>query len=416
MLLRVRFVIRLAKRKHMSNISLLPFEAARRAAELLTDPRVQSQLLSELAQCQLSTGQFDAALQTFAAIPLPLERRIALLVADFQSFPPERVEPLLKLLETDVQTRFLAGRLAIAMLEADNPWAAWKVIEIDRGAFETEGQRYEFLEKALPHTNLANVEDLEKVQRLYYAFLPGIYKDWASLALIKRLARGQQLDEAERFVESISSPLRRAWAYRVIYQSSPEMPIRYFDKALEIAEDIEIVSNNEETMEQLAIVLRIFGRAAFKNNRREQGERLLERSEAAATVQTLPIHRYRLQSFLGKVLLELGLIGSIREYLAIEDMLESLTSALNRSRLSVWLAEAGWDKGWTLAIETMATPQRGVDELDRKQQISTVLKRFVAHHQGLAGTGDPIEDALRLSAEEFESLYFDPFAEWDCGC
>jgi len=398
----------------MSNVSLLPFEAARRAAESLNDPRVQSQMLSELAQCQLSTEQFDAALQTFAAIPLPLERRIALLVADFQSFPPERVEPLLELLETDVQTRFLAGRLAISMLAVKNVPAAWKVLELERSAFETDEQQYEFFQKVLP---LVHADDWEKVQRLYRRFLPGMYQDWASLALIRYLVERQRTGEVEQFIEPISSPLRRAWAYWVIYRLSPEgQTERYFDKALEIVETIEIMPNHEETMEHLAVVLRIFGRAAFKKNRRGQGERLLERSEAAATVQTLPIHRYRLQSFLGKVLLELGLIGSIREYLAIKDMLESLTSALNRSRLSVWLAEAGWNEGWTHAIETMATPQRGVEESDRMQQISAVLRRFVAHHQGLVGTGDPVEDALRLSAEEFESRYFDPFAEWECDC
>ena len=398
----------------MSNIPLLPFEVARRAAESLTDARVKSQLLSELAQRQLLAGQFDAALQTFAAIPLPLERRIALLVADFQFFPPEKVEPLLQLLKTDMQTQFLAGRLAIAMLDTKNTQAAWKIIETDRSAFESEEQRYEFLQKVLP---LACADDWEKVQRLYRRFLPGMYQDWASLALILHLVERQRADEAETLITSLSSPLRSAWAYWVIYRLSPAgQSERYFDKALEIAEEIEIVSHLEETMEQLAVLLRIFGRAAFEKNRREQGERLLERSEAAATMQTLPIHRYRLQCFLGKVLLELGLIGSIREYLAIDNMLESLPSALNRSRVSVWLAEAGWSEGWANAIEVMAVPERGADESDRVQQISAVLQRFVAHHQGLGATGDPTVDTVRLSAEAFETLTFDPFAEWDCGC
>jgi len=169
-------------------------------------------------------------------------------------------------------------------------------------------------------------------------------------------------------------------------------------------------------MENLAIMLRIFGRIACEKNRREQGERLLERSEAAIAAIELPIQRYRLQSFLGKVLLELGLIGSIREYLAIDNMMESLTSGLNRSRLSVWLAEAGWSEGWTKAVEAMAVPERGVEETDRVQRISEVLKRFIAHHQEVEGTGDPVEDAVRLSGEGFETYYFDPFAEWDCGC
>jgi len=398
----------------MSNIPLLPFEAAQRAAESLTDPRVQSQLLSELAQRQLATGQFDAALQTFAAIPLSQERRIALLVADFQSFPPEKVEPLLQLLKADTQMNLSAGRLALAMLEANNTQSAWKVIETVRGAFETDEQQYDFLKKMLP---LVNADDWSKVLRLYRSFAPGMYQDWASLELIKYLAERQRTDETERFITPLSSSLRCVWAYWIISRLSPaEQSERFFDKAVETAEAIAISANDEETTEKLATMLRIFSRAAFEKGRKEQGERLLERSEAAVVALTLPIQRYRLQCFLGKVLLELGLIGSIRDYLPIDEMLESLTSALNRSRVSVWLAEAGWNEGWTKAVEAMAVPERGTDESDRVQQISDVLKRFVAHHQGLEATGDSSEDADRVSGEEFEMLYFDPFAEWDCGC
>jgi len=398
----------------MPNIPLLPFEAAQRAAESLTDARVKSQLISELAQQQLLTGQFDTALQTFAAIPLPHERRVALLVADFQSFPPEKIEPLLQLLKADTQTNGLAGRLAISMLEADNTAAAWKVVEIDRGAFETDQQQYEFFEKVLP---LADANDWAKVLRLYRSVAPGMYQDWASLALIKYLAERGRADEAEKFFGSLSSLLRCAWAYWMIYRLSPtEQAEHYFDKALETTDEIAIKSDDETTMENLAVILRILGRTAFENNRREQGERLLERSEAAAAMLTLPFQRYRVQCFLGKVLMELGLIGSIQEYLPIDTMMESLSSGLHRSRVSVWLAEARWSEGWTKAIEAVAVSERGTEESDRVQQISNVLKRFVAHHQDLKATGDPSEDTVRISGEEFESLYFDPFAEWDCGC
>ena len=398
----------------MPNISLFPFEAAQRAAETLTDVRVKSQLLSELAQQQLSTKQFDAALQTFAAIPLPLERRVALLIADFQSFPPEKIEPLLQLLKMDSQTNPLAGRLAIALLDAKNTAAAWKLVETDRNAFETDQQQYEFFEKILP---LADAGDWEKILHLYRTVAPGMYQDWASLALIKYLAERQRADEAERFIDRLSSSLRCAWAYWLIYRASPaEQAEHYFDKAIATAEDINITQDDAATMENLAVMLRIFGRNAFENDRRELGERLLEQSEAAAAALTLPIQRYRLQCFLGKVLIDLGRIESIREYLPINTMLESLSSALNRSRVSVWLAEAGWSEGWTYAAEIMATPERGTDESDRVRQIADVLKRFVSHHQGLGVSGDPSEDSVRISGEEFETLYFDPFAEWDCGC
>ena len=398
----------------MPNIPLLPFEAAQRAAESLTDPRVKSQLLSELAQRQLATEQFDAALQTFAAIPSPQERRIALLVADFQSFPPEKAEPLLQLLQADTQMNLSAGRLALALLEANNTQAAWKVIETVRGAFETDEQQYDFLKKVLP---LVDANDWSKVLRLYRSFAPGMYQDWASLELIKYLAERRRADEADRFVNLLSSSLRCSWAYWIISRLAPaEQSERYFDKAVETAETIEISANDEETTEKLATLLRIFGRTAFEKGKKERGEQLLERSEAAAAALTLPILRCRLRCFLGKVLLELGLVGSIREYLPIDEMLESLTSALNRSRVSVWLAEAGWSEGWTTAVETMATPERGTAESDRVQQISDVLKRFVSHHQGLEATDDPSEDVGRISGEAFEALYFDPFAEWNCGC
>ena len=112
----------------MTDISLHLFESVRNTVETMTDPFIKSQLLSELAQNQLATGQFDTALQTFANIPDPRERRIALLISNFQSFPPEKIESLVGLLETDSQTFFLPGRLAMSMLDAENIESAWKLV------------------------------------------------------------------------------------------------------------------------------------------------------------------------------------------------------------------------------------------------------------------------------------------------
>ena len=397
----------------MPNTSLLPFETAQRAAETLSDPRVRSQLLAELAQQQLATEQFDDAIQTFAAIPLPLERRIALLVADFQNFPPEKVESLLKILTMDAQTQQLAGRLALAMLEAKNVRAAWKIVERDKDAFETEDQQFEFLEKILP---MLHTDDWDKILRLRQTFSPGFYQDGVSFALVKYLAENQRADETERFFDLFSTPVRKAWAYWKTCQLVPkEQSIHYFDKAIETAEAIGITTDDKDLMETLATVLRIFGCAAFEKDR-EQGERLLERSESAAATLTVPIQRYRLQCFLGKVLLELKQIESVQEYLPIDMMLESLPSALNRSRVSVWLAEAGWSEGWSKAVAVLSAAERGVDESDRAERISEVIKRFAAHHRELKATGDSVDDASRISSEEFESYYFDPFVERSCGC
>jgi len=397
----------------MPNLSPLA-ECTYRAAASLTDARAKSQLLSELAQQQLAAGQCDAALQTFAAISSPQDRRIALLVANFGIFPPENVEQLVRLLESDAQTKSLAGRLALAMLESKNTDAAWKLIDIAGEAFETEQQRYEFLEKVLPLTESGN---WERIPRFYRTFEPGTYQDWALLAIIKYLAGQQRYAEAEKFADYLALPIRQSWVYWEVSQLVPaEQSKRYFDKAVEIIETMDITADEEEMMESLAAQLRIFGCVALEKGWREQGERLLERSEAAAASLTIPMQRFRQQCFLGKVLVESKQIVAIQNYAAIDEMLQSLPSASDRSRLFVWLAEAGWNEGWTKAVEVLAVHERGVTEPERAEQISNVLKRFVAHHQGSKATGDPSEDSVRISGEEFETLYFNPFAEPDCGC
>jgi len=398
----------------MSNIFTQPFETAQRAAETLTDARLKSQLLSELAQQQLATEQFDAALQTFAVIPEPLERRIALLVTDFQSFPPEKVDALLKILKANPQTDILAGRLALAMLEAKNADSAWKLVETADHVFESEQQRYEFFEKTLLQSE---ADDWAKITRLYRTFAPGTYQDWALLAMAKYLAGQNRYEEAEKYADLVPLPLRWSWTYWELSQlSSAEQSALYFDKAVNIIEAVEIISNDEETMETLATQLRIYGRVAFQKGQKDLGERLLERSEAAAASLTMPMLRYRTQCFLGKVLVELNRIASIREYVAIDTMLGSLRSGMDRSRVLVWLAEAGWSEGWTKAMEVLLASERGVPEVDRVYRIADILKRFVAHHQGLQVAGDSSEDAVRVSGEEFETYYFNPFAEADCGC
>ena len=372
-----------------------PFASARNIAETLTDRRIQSQLLSELARQQLATAQFGAALQTFAAIPDMQERRVALLIADFQAFPPEYVESLVELLESHPLTHSLAGRIALTMLEANNTATAWKLVDTAHDPFEFDQMRYEFLVAALP---LLPADEWHRIPRFSRTFAQ--YRDWASLAIAKHLAGRGQLEEAERYIEQLASPLRRSRAYWEINQT---------DKAIEIANDISIVANDMEAMEGLAIQLRIYGRA-------QRDERLLERSEGAISVITMPMTRYRLQCFLGKVLVDLRLIDSIGEYLAIDQMLTSLSSGIDRSRVSVWLAEAGWNAGWTQAVGVLAEPERSVAEWERAEQIGNVLRRFVAHHQHLQPTGDPLEDAVRLSGEAFEAFHFHPFAEEDCGC
>ena len=394
--------------------SLFPFETVRKAAESLTDFRVQSQLLSELARQQFSAGQFDAALQSFFAIPLPQERRTALLVSDFQWFPPEHIDALVKLLKADSQTQFLSGRIALAMLEAKNTYAAWKLVETAEDAFESEHQRYEFLEKVLPQLLADNWTN---ILRFYRTFAPGTYHDWASLVIAKYLAEQQRYEEAATFADSLTLPLRRSWAYWEMCRLSPaKQSDQYFDKALAMIESVQVSSEEAETMEMFAVQLRIYGRAAFQKGRKEQGEQLLELSEAAAASLSMPMQRYRQQCFLGKVLRELQRIVSIQDYLAVDNMLESLPSGSDRSRVLVWLAEAGWCEGWTKAIEALSIHERGMIESDRAKQIADVLKRCVAHHQGFKVSGDSTEDAVRISGEEFETFYFNPFAEADCGC
>ena len=397
----------------MPNVLLPLFETVRKAANALADPRTKSQLLAELAQQQLLVKQFDAALQTFAAIDPPQERRTALLTADFGMFPPEKIKLLVQFLETDPQTKMLAGRLAFSMLEARNTDSVWKLIETAKTAFETDQQRYNFLEKVLPQIS---ENEWEKIVRFHQTFTNEIYRDWASLAMIKFLVPWQWYDEAEKFA-LLLAPIRRSWVYWEMYRLVPEEQSKtFFDKAAEVVETMAIVSGIDVEIEMLAVQLRIFGRAAFLRDWKEQGERLLERSEAAIAAVIMPMQRYRLQCFLGKVLLELKLIASIRDYLPIDKILESVSSASDRSRLLVWLAEAGWNEGWTKAVEVLSEPERGVLESDRAKQIADVLKRSVAHRQNFKATGDPSEDTVRISGEEFESFYFNPFAEVECDC
>jgi len=391
-----------------------PFEAAQKAAESLTDPRLRSHVLSELAQQQLLTGQFDAAFQTFASISNGFERRVALLVADYRNFPPEKAEPLIQLLEKDPETQLLTGRLALNMLDAHNAAAAWRLIETSAEPFESEQQQYDFLEKVLP---LLPAEGWNKIPRFFRSFIPGIYRDWASLAIIKYLAGLGRYGDAEAYADDLSFPLRSAWAYWEMSRLSPAEPAKhYFDKAVEITEGVEITDNDDEAKEILAIQLRIFGRIAFEQGDKHTGERLLERCEAAAAAMAMRMERYRMQCFLGKVLMDLRLITSIREYLPIDNLLQSLSSGSDRSQVLVWLAEAGWHEGWTQAMAALSTPERGEVEEDRARQIAAVLKRSVAHQQDLEVSSDFSENAVRLSGEAFETFYFNPFAEADCGC
>ena len=402
-------------------IPLHIFESVRNAAASLNDPRIRSQLLAELAQQQLLTKQFDDALKTFADIPDVHEKRIALLTADFADFPTEKTEPLIKLLQASPQTNLLTGQIALAMLNANNIEAAWKLVETAEEPFETEQQHYEFVEQMLTKLNDEHWEHFvwDRLTRLYRTFPLGMYRDWAALALIKYLTQHHQFDTAERFANTLSMPTRTAWAYwEMSRMFPPEHTKRYFDKATEVAEAIEIVQNDDDMMEVLSILLRVLGRIAFERTLSDNGdwERLLHRSEAAAASVGMPMLRYRLQCFLGKVLTELGMIASIGEYLPIEQMLTSLSSPSERARVSVWLAESGWNEGWTHAVNTLSMPQRGELEHERAKQIADVLKRATAHRQGLKPTGDFAEDSVRLSGEAFETFYFNPFAMADCGC
>ena len=263
----------------MTNTLFLPFELVRNASDTLTDPQVQSQLLLELAQQQLATEQFDAALQTFAAIPDPQERRIALLVSDFHFFPPEKAETLVRLLDAAPQTSQLAGRLALAMLDANNTKTAWKLIETAAEPFESDQQQYDFLEKILP---LLQEEEWNKIPRFYRSFIPGMFRDWAALAILKSLTPVQRYDEAEKYAETLVLPLRHSWAYWEMSRLTSEdekQSKTYFDKSLDLAEGVEIVENDEETMEILAVQLRIFGRTAFEKGERERGLRLLNEAK-----------------------------------------------------------------------------------------------------------------------------------------
>jgi thioredoxin-like negative regulator of GroEL len=389
-------------------MTFTPFEPALKAAETMTDPKVKSALLTEIVRLQTAAGQFDAAIKTLQKIP---ERRAALLGADFRFLPPEKTEPLAELLQRDPQTAILTGRIALTMLESKNTASAWQLAETVKTPFGSDRERYDFLKAALPLTT--GGEEWEKVLNLYQTFSDENDKSWAALAAAKHLVSREADTEAERLTDSMTLPIRRSWAYYEMFRLTQSA--NHFKKAAEIIETITLPDKQDE-IETLATQLRIFGRTAYQNGWKESGERLLEKGESAASQLKMPIPRCRLQCFLGKVLVELRLIASIHEYVPIAETLDSFSSGLDRSKLSVWLAEAGWSGGWTAAMESAAQAERGVQESERADRITEILKRFLSHQKRAEPSGDPHEDSTLLSGEEFESFYFSPFAQTDCGC
>ncbi|MDR0521211.1 MAG: hypothetical protein LBH00_05085 [Planctomycetaceae bacterium] len=399
-----------------------PVSAALLAADKLTDSRSQSKLFGEIARLQTANEEFDDAFQTLRKITVPDECRTVLLLINWQPLPLERIAALVNLLESRPQTAFLAGRLAMNMLEENgsmqpspplketsarqkkNNAAAWKLINTAKQPFESEEQRYHFFHRMISIIQQYQClpgwqEEQQKAVSFSASFTDEIYRDWAFYDLAAHC-----LSEAENFADKIAHPLRRAWCYNAL---------RNYEKAKEIIETINIVAEKQDEAEMLSIASRIIG----MNIGKEAGASLLERSEAAAAVIKIPMTRYRLQCFLGKVLKEQGRITAIEEYLPVRDMLASL-SHFDRSRAAVWLAEAGWTAGWAAAVESAAAPMRGIPETDRAEQMTEVIRRYAAYRARLkrAANGYAIDETILFSGEELERSSFSPFALSDCGC
>lgn len=402
------------------NVFTLPFESVRKAAQTFVDPQVKSCLQGLLVQSQLETGQFDAALKTLTTISPPKDRRTALSFVDISLVPLEKIEPFVQLMQSDKETEWQIGYCAITLLESKNTPSAWKWIETAQKPFETEHTRYLFIKNVLP---LIKENDWGRVLCLHRRFTDPLYKDWATLEMIKFLTRQQRYEEADTFARSFALPTRRSWAFAEMSRlTDAAQSAKFLDSAIEEINVANVDSSKTETeqereAENLAIQLRILGRLTLQQGHQESGEQLLERCESIIAGIKMPMQRYKQQCFLGKVLIEWNLISSIQDFVPVETILSAFSSGTDRAKVLVWLAEAGWNEGWQRAVEALSLSERGVMESERAAEIVFVVNRCVSHHRGSKTPPGALDmHGYHSSGEEWETLSFTPFADPDCNC
>lgn len=405
-----------------------PFDIALTAAKSLPQPAA-SRLYTELVQALAEAGRVEDALQVAEKIhstkPLAFNRLDALLQLaraeahrNRSKFLPRILREAVKL---DDKAAATAVQVADILLGHGSIRTATDLLSEFGYPFETERARYDFLERLL---DPGGVAAFEPARCLLETFQDVVYADWARLALAKRLLPHEP-SEAETLAESFVLDRRRSWAlYELSRLAPPSKAPELMLRALTIAEAIDF--DPPEQAEPLAVQLRILGKAAYRAGCVEPAERVLERCEAVVEAIPVPMQRFRGRCFLGKVLRELGLVASVDDYLDREGMLAAVRSTADRSRLFQWLAEAtgkldDWNAAMDQATRELAdapTPTplseefRGFDTA----RIIELAHRYAARSLRAEPSGYPPRDVVTLSAEDYETYYFSPFAVDDCGC
>lgn len=397
-----------------------PFETLRQAADAIPNLLARSTLLAELAKAQIDAGLFDEAFETIAEIPNRTEKRGVLLHLALDAIRDKRHAELFRLarmmLETDSKSGPTVGRLALDVLESGSVEAALELLRIPEVPFDSNRARYDFLVKLLP---LAEKEKLGEVKIFLEGFSEPDYRDWALLAFVRRLAELEEWAEAETLADSFPEPRRRSWTLHELSRiADRDRRENLFERASTVLETVPI-EGDSESVEKLAIQLRLFGKSALRNGFTETGERLLERAEAAVQEISVPIQRARAGLFLAKVLREFGLIDSVESYLDASTWNRPGLTGVQRSRLLQWKAETDRKNlaDWNAAIRNAAEPTASEpDEFSRVERLAELVRRIPFRSRKASPTGEPDRDAMLLSAEEFEEYYFSPFAVDDCNC
>ncbi|MDR3233507.1 MAG: hypothetical protein LBT46_07585 [Planctomycetaceae bacterium] len=409
--------------------------AAVQIAEEFSDETAKNQLLGEIVKLSAQSGQNSGALQTLQKIPNDSERKILLLGWDWKNFTQDAVRDLVTVIESRPQTATLAGRIALSMLEAEKTDTALLLLKSVKRPFETEKQRYVFLDNYL-NGYLTGADSIKETLTLLDGFKDETYRSWGRLALAKRLAVLRRYQEAEGFAEKFTPPEQRSWVFLEFYKIEPANR-HYLERAGTILNDLPLTFDTPESAESAAIQLRITGTQCHWQGLTELGEMLLEKSEAVGKSVLTPLPRLRLQCFLAKVLRELKLIDSAEDYIPLSEIRQEALSSIDRSKALVWFNEAAGleqEIDWLRIIRSLNVREKGTMDTSRTVRITEILKRFAALRQQYCSaalrqqrsstalrqpclpSGNPDEDAVNLSGEEYESYYFSPFVSNDCGC
>ena len=395
---------------------LSPLDAAIEAAESMVDVSARNRILEEAAKTQFRLGRLEDALGGLRNAPneKTVLRRLAIDAVN-RNDAESTSTILCRLIALDAESPPLAGRLAILLLGNGNVGGAMKVLRCTENPFEGGKDRYDFIVKLLEH------DRFDDAQKLTEAFKDAEFRDWASLAFVKRYAALGRRTETEKAIGELSSQEKRAWAF---FEGSRLFPnvggcsgetgrpdLTMLRRAGAILETTDVDKANAEAV---AIQRRIVGKALWNAGEHEAARQLLESSEAALSIIEDSFRRLRARCFLAGTLRKIGELDSVRNYLNVSVRRAAEISPARRSELLQWLAEAtGSTADWTHAVREAANER---DETLRSRRIADILRRFSYTAEKTSPTGTPDLDAVLLSGEEFEEWYYSPFAVDGCGC